>query len=71
MDGTFNEVFEEASAYLEIGATVYFRFTCEHCGSRQTFDTRNTLYETGKCEECGKITDLVKRGCGFMLLKEF
>ena len=70
MDGPFNEVADEAEQYIKVGATVYFKFTCEHCSSRQTFTERNTLYETGKCEECGHITSLVSCGCGFMLLKE-
>ena len=53
MDGPFNEVADEAEQYIKVGATVYFKFTCEHCGSRQTFTERNTLYETGDPDRQG------------------
>lgn len=44
------------------GAKVFFKFTCAHCRSRQTFDVPNTLYAQGKCEECGQVTDITEAG---------
>ena len=41
---------------------VYFRFTCEYCGERCTFDKKNTLYEEGECAGCGKITKVLFAG---------
>jgi hypothetical protein len=35
---------------------VYFKFTCEHCGARCTFQEPNKVYEHGECAECGKQT---------------
>ena len=43
-------------------AQVFFKFTCIHCGARQTFDEPNTLYTEGHCEECGNITEIVEGG---------
>lgn len=38
------------------GATVMFKFTCEHCGERCMFQQDNTLFEYGECHACGKST---------------
>jgi hypothetical protein len=64
----FYEVYEQAKEFIEIGATVYFKFTCDSCGARQTFEDKNTLYKLGKCEECGHITNVEETGCGFLLI---
>jgi len=46
-------------------AVIYFKFTCEKCGSRQAFDKPYLLYSHGRCEECNHITN-IKTG-GFIL----
>jgi hypothetical protein len=52
-------------------AQVYFKFTCEKCNSRQGFETPNTLYESGICEECGHTTDLTtKTDIGYMVMMQ-
>jgi uncharacterized Zn finger protein len=56
-----------ADRLIGMGAQVFQKFTCEKCGSRQTIMTPNTFYATGQCEECGHITDIVKRGCNYMV----
>ena len=48
------------------GMNVYFKFTCAHCGSRQTFAEPNTLYTSGDCEECGGNTEVAKGGFAIM-----
>jgi hypothetical protein len=40
------------------GGTVYFKFTCQHCGNRCMFQEPNQLYEKGECNECGKETNV-------------
>lgn len=37
-------------------ARVYFKFTCGHCGARQTFDKPNSIFADGTCEACGETT---------------
>ena len=44
------------------GAKVFFKFTCEACGARQTFTTPNKWYTSGQCEECGHVTALTRGG---------
>jgi len=63
------ELLDRAQMWLESGWTLFFKWTCEKCGSRQTFTKPNTLYEYGKCEECGHVTK-IKKG-GFMVVQLF
>ena len=67
-DGEFYSVVQEASAQIEKGAKVFQKFTCAGCKARQTMDVPNRFYTSGKCEECGHVTNLVKQGCGFMMI---
>jgi len=67
-DHPLNDVVRDANAKIADGATVHQKFTCEHCGSRQTMDAPNTFYRTGRCEECGKVTDIAARGCNFLAI---
>jgi predicted RNA-binding Zn-ribbon protein involved in translation (DUF1610 family) len=46
-------------------AEIYFKFTCDNCGQRCTFNDANTLHQYGECHKCGHKTE-VKKG-GFML----
>jgi hypothetical protein len=66
LDYPFEEVVKGADAVLAKGGMVFFKFTCQRCGDRQTFDVPNTLYETGSCDKCGAITDLTEHGCNFV-----
>jgi hypothetical protein len=69
LDHPYLEVKETVDQILAStpNAAVYFKFTCEKCLTRQTFDVPNVLYLTGRCEECNHVTDIKKRGCNFML----
>ena len=68
-DKPWNELIELANTAVKQGWTLFFKFTCEHCGERQTFDVPNVLYTKGKCEECGHITSLVGRGGGMLIIR--
>jgi hypothetical protein len=41
---------------------VHFKFTCRHCGARQTFEQANTIFTEGDCEACGKTTKIKAYG---------
>lgn len=56
------ELLERADKAIESGAIVFFKFTCEKCGARQTFEEPNTFFISGKCEECGHITEIHEGG---------
>lgn len=43
-------------------ATVFFKFTCEKCGTRVTFSEPNTLFEKGECCDCGHSQDVTEGG---------
>lgn len=68
-DGEFYKIVAEAEALVAEGnSTIFQKFTCEICLARQTMDRPNALYKTGKCDECGHISNLERNGCGFMLV---
>lgn len=47
------------------GGTVYQKWTCLNplCGARQTMDKANTLFTSGKCEECNQVSPI--KECNF------
>lgn len=47
----------KANKVKEIGGEVLFKYTCLHCGARQTFTEADKLFMQGECEECKGITD--------------
>lgn len=67
-DGPFYEIAAEIEQLVGLGATCFQRFTCEACLARETMPDPNVLYKAGRCDECGHITNLELRGCGFMLV---
>jgi hypothetical protein len=66
-DRPFNECVKLAIPFIKRGATIYQKFTCQHCGARQTMTEPNKFFISGRCEECGGMTDIEARGCDFMM----
>ena len=64
------ELMKLASETLERypGAVLYFKFTCQHCGTRCTLQDPGMLYETGICYECSRETPITHGG--FMVVME-
>jgi hypothetical protein len=67
-DGPFWEIVHEAEEAINLGATVFQKFTCPVCLARETMTEPNVFYKEGRCDECAFVADLVKQGCGFMLI---
>jgi hypothetical protein len=67
-DGNFWTIADEVERAISLGATCFQKFTCEACLARETMTEPNVLYKTGRCDECGHVTDLEQKGCGFMLV---
>jgi hypothetical protein len=65
-DIPFADAVERAELAIRAGFTIYQKFTCQHCRSRQTIDVPNAMYMTGLCEECDSTTNIEAQGCGFM-----
>ena len=47
-------------------AIVHQKWTCRHCGSRQTMEDKNVFHRSGRCEECGNITVISK--CNYVMI---
>jgi len=47
------------------GATIHFKFTCEHCGHRCMLS--DTLWENGECDECGQTSPITQGGFSLWL----
>jgi hypothetical protein len=43
-------------------AQVFFKFTCQWCGARCTFNDPNTLWENGECAQCGQTMSVQYAG---------
>lgn len=68
-DHPFDIVVADAERLVnEKGATVWQKWSCIHCGARQTMATPNKFYTSGECEECGGVTDIQKEGCNYLLM---
>lgn len=66
-DMDFNDAVEAGVRWIVRGHTINQKFTCRSCRARQTMSVTNMFFKTGKCEECGYETDLVKQGCGYLV----
>lgn len=67
-DIPFDNCVSLADNAIANGLIVYQKWTCDHCGARQTMDQPNVFYRSGTCEECNKVTDIEE--CGFMATVE-
>lgn len=67
-DYPFNEVAMAVDQLAAKGWDCYQKFTCRGCGRRLTMDEPNILYTTGKCEDCGYVTDIKAHGCNYLLI---
>jgi len=65
MDRPVEEIARQADAQIQLGFTIWQKWTCQHCGSRQTMAEPNLLFRSGICQECGKQSTI--EVCGFML----
>ena len=65
-----DEVTKGAEERMRAGWTIYQQFNCGKCGIKQTIAEANLFFTSGKCEECGHVTDLVKAGCNYMAISE-
>jgi PHP family Zn ribbon phosphoesterase len=41
---------------------IYFKYTCEKCGTRCALEKANTLFENGECFNCGHEQKIEKGG---------
>ena len=46
---------------------IHQKFSCSKCGARQTMEEPNKFFKTGRCEECGHMTNIEKQGCNYLV----
>ena len=64
------ELLKAAQAALDAHAgraTVYFKYSCSHCGARCTLDEPNVLRQRGECFNCKRVTEITAGGFLLML----
>lgn len=64
----FDECVRDAARLIDMGHTIFQQFNCAHCGIKQTMEAPNLFFRSGKCEECGRITNIEKNGCNYMVV---
>jgi hypothetical protein len=62
------DVAAAAQKKIDEGFTVHQKFTCTKCRSRQTIAEPNKFFQTGQCEECGAITNILVTGCNYVAM---
>ena len=62
----FADVALQMDECVRRGEPVHQKFTCGGCGSRQTMAEPNTMWASGRCEECERVTDTRAAGCNFV-----
>jgi transposase-like protein len=66
-DYPIDEVVAQVDQRIEqAGGFAYQKWTCQHCGSRQTMETKNVFHRSGRCEECDGITVIAK--CNYIFI---
>jgi len=65
-DYPLEECLIQASELIRDGADVWQKWTCRHCGSRQTMGEKNKFFKSGRCEECDRVTIIKK--CNYMAM---
>jgi hypothetical protein len=65
----FGDVCRQAAKYMrDPHARVHQQFNCAGCGVKQTMSDPNHFFDTGRCEECGHVTNIRHRGCNYMVM---
>ena len=62
----FWEVAQSFKEAMDEGAECHQQFNCAKCGVKQTIEEANRFFQSGKCEECGHVTDIEHDGCNWM-----
>jgi hypothetical protein len=67
-DYPFEEIALAAEELIAQGHVVFIKWTCEGCGRRVAFDQPNVICRFGKCDECGHVTNVERRGGNYLVM---
>ena len=62
------ECAKRADQLIRAGATIYQKWTCNKCGDRVTANNPNVFTTLGYHEGCGCTTNILERGCNYMVI---
>lgn len=68
-DGPLMAIVAEVEKHAAAGRLCFQKFTCAGCGQRLTIEEPNRFYTEGTCDRCGALTNIVERGCGYVLIQ--
>lgn len=64
------EIIKKAEEFIKTGGTIFIKFTCNFCGSRQTSANPNSFNTAGYyCGECGELCRPKKYGLMIIFVK--
>lgn len=66
-DISYADIVSRCTELQEQGAYTYVKWTCIGCGERQTYTEANAFPKQATCMTCAAVTDIGKRGGGFLL----
>jgi len=64
-DFPFADVSRKAALLSSQGHDVFQKFTCVGCGRRVVGKVAGLFLDSGKCDRCGRVTDLSRNGCNY------
>ena len=67
MDKPLEETAAIAQHQMDGGFTIWMKWTCPNCGSRQTMEEPNVLFSSGHCQECNTVSEITH--CGLLAAK--
>jgi len=56
----------QAEVIIGNGGRIHQKWTCRHCGARQSMGEPNVFYRSGRCEECNNISIIQK--CNYVAI---
>jgi hypothetical protein len=67
-DFPFDEIADAVERLIADGASVYQKWSCDNCGTRQTMPEANKLFLFGICDRCGHKTNIQAKGCNYTVV---
>lgn len=65
-DYPFADIEVAVNDLISNGHTIHQKYTCQHCGARQTMEEPNTLFRSGMCQECNQVT--IIKNCNYLAI---
>jgi len=67
-DIPWDDLMVQMEHQVQLGNTVFLKWTCDGCGQRATSNQENSAHKFMLHEDCGAITHVEKKGGGYSVL---